>query len=185
MTRKEVTEEKRLTEVTVSSLPVVGGGTALGLAMRGGGGGGGGASGWGVLVGPVGDGARSYPRQGQVTSSAGITALLWCPTGKRQEGVREIGEFKRLNVRRNVDFSLINVKRFSFEIWQWESGTDTFRDVTNAHSIKSCQAWYVGADSKSCLFIYHTTCAIFSPSNIYISSSELNPDLQTKNLKWM
>lgn len=26
--------EKRLTEVTVSSLPVVGGGTTLGLAMR-------------------------------------------------------------------------------------------------------------------------------------------------------
>lgn len=29
-----------------------------------------------MLVGPVGDGAGSYPRQGQATSSAGVTAIL-------------------------------------------------------------------------------------------------------------
>lgn len=68
--------EKRLTEVTVSSLPVVGGGTTLGLAMRGGGGRRRGAGGRGVLVGPVGDWAGSYPRQGQATCGASVTALL-------------------------------------------------------------------------------------------------------------
>ena len=59
----------------MSPLPVVGGGTALGLAMGGGRGGRGGAGGRGVLVGAVGDGARSYPRQGQ---TAGRTGLA-CP----------------------------------------------------------------------------------------------------------
>lgn len=68
--------EKRLTEVTMSSLPVVGGGTALGLAMRGGGGGGG-ASGRGVLVGSIGDGAGPYTScQGQATCGVSLTALL-------------------------------------------------------------------------------------------------------------
>lgn len=68
--------EKRLTEVAVSPLPVVGGGTALRLAMRGGGGGGGRAGGGRVLVGPVGDGAGSNPGQGQATCGASLTALL-------------------------------------------------------------------------------------------------------------
>lgn len=68
--------DKRLTEVTMSSLPVVGRGTALGLAMRGGGGGGGGTSGRGVLVGSIGDWTGSYPCQGQATCGASLTALL-------------------------------------------------------------------------------------------------------------
>lgn len=79
--------EKRLTEVAVSPLPVVGGGTALGLAMRGGGGGGGRAGGGRVLVGPVGDGAGSNPGQGQATCGASLTALLSLVSGIEEGGI--------------------------------------------------------------------------------------------------
>lgn len=81
------TLEKRLTEVAVSPLPVVSGGTALGLAMRGGGGGGRRAGGGRVLVGPIGDGAGSNPGQGQATCGASLTALLSFGRGIKEGGV--------------------------------------------------------------------------------------------------
>lgn len=84
--------EKKLTEVAVSPLPVVGGGTALGLAMRGGGGGGRRAGGGRVLVGPIGDRAGSNSSQGQATCGPSLTALLSSLSGI-EEGV--IDKFTR------------------------------------------------------------------------------------------
>lgn len=71
----------------MSPLPVVSGGTALGLAMRGGGGGGRRAGGGRVLVGPIGDGAGSNPGQGQATCGASLTALLSIGSGIKEGGV--------------------------------------------------------------------------------------------------
>ena len=71
----------------MSSLPVVGGGAALGLAMGGGGGGRGGAGGRGVLVGSVGDGAGSYPCQGQTAGRTGLACPVLLPGATDREGV--------------------------------------------------------------------------------------------------
>lgn len=88
------TLEKRLTEVAVSPLPVVSGGTALGLAMRGRGGGGRRAGGGRVLVGPIGDGAGSNPGQGQATCGASFTALLPVGSGIKEGGVEVHGAWQ-------------------------------------------------------------------------------------------
>lgn len=42
-----------------------------------------------MLVGPVGDGAGSHPRQGQATSCASLTALLKCTGDIDMKGVND------------------------------------------------------------------------------------------------